>query len=48
MLTKVSAARLAARAGAATVIAPGKIENVLLEIAEGKQSKYKGRCHPDL
>ncbi len=37
MLTKVSAARLAARAGAATVIAPGKIENVLLEIAEGKQ-----------
>ena len=37
MLTKVSAARLAARAGAATVIAPGKVENVLIEIAEGKQ-----------
>lgn len=37
MLTKVSAARLAARAGAATVIAPGKADNVLLEIAEGKQ-----------
>ncbi|QMU61935.1 MAG: glutamate 5-kinase [Gammaproteobacteria bacterium] len=37
MLTKVSAARLAARAGAATVIAPGKVSNVLLEIADGKQ-----------
>ncbi len=37
MLTKVTAARLAARAGAATVIAPSKIENILLEIAKGKQ-----------
>lgn len=37
MLTKVSAARLAARAGAATIIAPGRIKNVLLEIADGKQ-----------
>lgn len=36
MLTKVSAARLAARAGAATVIAPSKVENILLEIAAGK------------
>lgn len=37
MLTKVSAARLAARAGAVTIIAPGKVENILLEIASGKQ-----------
>lgn len=37
MLTKISAARLAARAGAATVIAPGRVDNVLLEIAQGKQ-----------
>ena len=36
MLTKVSAARIAARAGAATIIASGKKENVLLEIANGK------------
>ena len=36
MLTKVSAARLAARAGAATIIASGKQENILLEIANGK------------
>ncbi|MBT8125744.1 MAG: glutamate 5-kinase [Gammaproteobacteria bacterium] len=37
MLTKVSAARLAARAGAATIIASGRVENVLIEIAKGKQ-----------
>jgi glutamate 5-kinase len=37
MLTKVTAARLAARAGAATVIAPARVKNVLLEIADGKQ-----------
>ena len=37
MLTKVSAARLAARAGATTVIAPSKVENILLEIAAGEQ-----------
>jgi len=37
MLTKVSASRLAARAGATTVIAPGKDQNILLEIAAGKQ-----------
>lgn len=36
MLTKVSAARIAARAGAATIIASGKKENVLLEISSGK------------
>ena len=36
MVTKVSAARLAARAGATTIIASGKTENVLLEIAKGK------------
>jgi len=36
MLTKISAARLAARAGAATIIASGKQENVLLEIANAK------------
>jgi glutamate 5-kinase len=35
MLTKISAARLAARAGAATIIAPGRTENILLEIADG-------------
>ena len=37
MVTKISAARLAARAGATTVIASGKISNVLLNIAHGKQ-----------
>lgn len=37
MQTKVSAARIAARAGAATVIASGKVENVLLSIAAGEQ-----------
>jgi len=37
MLTKVSAARLAARAGAATIIASGKVENILLEIAAGQE-----------
>ena len=37
MVTKVSAARLAARAGATTIIASGKTENVLLEIANAKQ-----------
>ncbi len=36
MLTKVSAARLAARAGAATIIASGKQENVLMDIANAK------------
>ena len=37
MQTKVSAARLAARAGAATVIAPSKVGNILLKIAAGEQ-----------
>ena len=37
MLTKVSAARLAARAGAATVIASGTTDNILLKIANGEQ-----------
>ena len=37
MVTKVSAARLAARAGATTIIASGKLDNILLEIAQGKQ-----------
>ena len=36
MLTKISAARLAARAGATTIIAPGRTENILIEIANGK------------
>ena len=36
MLTKVSAARLAARAGATTIIASGTIENILVELASGK------------
>ena len=45
MLTKVTAARLAARAGAATVIAPSKVENVLLEIAAGKQ--HGSLLYPD-
>ena len=37
MVTKISAARIAARAGAATIIASGNTDNVLLEIANGKQ-----------
>ncbi len=37
MLTKISAARLAARAGAATIIASGNVENILLKIADGEQ-----------
>ncbi|MFK7815726.1 MAG: glutamate 5-kinase [Gammaproteobacteria bacterium] len=45
MLTKVSAARLAARAGAATIIAPGRVENILLEIAAGK--KHGSLLYPD-
>ena len=37
MVTKISAARIAARAGATTIIASGNTDNVLLEIANGKQ-----------
>ena len=37
MVTKISAARIAARAGAATIITSGNTDNVLLEIANGKQ-----------
>ena len=37
MLTKISAARLAARAGAATIIASGKVPNILLEITDNKE-----------
>lgn len=37
MLTKVRAARLAARSGSATVIAAGREENVLLKVADGEQ-----------
>ena len=37
MLTKVRAARLAARSGSATVIAAGREENVLIKVAEGEQ-----------
>ncbi len=37
MLTKVKAARLAARSGSATVIAAGRKENVLLQVADGEQ-----------
>ncbi|MCG8426376.1 MAG: glutamate 5-kinase [Chromatiales bacterium] len=36
MQTKVRASRLAARSGTATVIAPGKGENILTRIAEGE------------
>ncbi|MEX1032337.1 MAG: glutamate 5-kinase [Cellvibrionaceae bacterium] len=36
MITKVRAAKLAARSGANTVIAGGRLENVLLQLAEGK------------
>lgn len=36
MLTKVSAARIAARAGATTIIASGKIADILLDIANNK------------
>ncbi|MEJ2116341.1 MAG: glutamate 5-kinase, partial [Gammaproteobacteria bacterium] len=37
MLTKVSAARLAARSGATTIITSGKVDNILLKIAAGDQ-----------
>ena len=37
MLTKVRAARLAARSGSATVIAAGREENVLLRLADGEE-----------
>ncbi len=37
MLTKVRAARLAARSGSATVIAAGRADNVLLRLAEGEE-----------
>jgi len=37
MATKVRAAGIAARSGAATVIAPGKVENILERIADGDQ-----------
>ena len=37
MITKIQAARLAARSGAATLIAGGKGESVLLQIAKGEQ-----------
>ncbi|MDH5784627.1 MAG: glutamate 5-kinase [Chromatiales bacterium] len=37
MLTKVRAARLAARSGSATVIAAGREDNVLLRLAAGEQ-----------
>lgn len=38
MITKVRAARLAARSGANTVIAGGRLERVLLDLAEGKSA----------
>ena len=37
MLTKIAAARLAARAGAATIIASGKVKNCLIEIANNNE-----------
>ena len=37
MLTKLSAARIAARSGAATLIVPGLTKNVVLDAYEGKQ-----------
>ncbi|MDA1370529.1 MAG: glutamate 5-kinase [Proteobacteria bacterium] len=37
MLTKLSAARLAARSGTDTIIANGKLDGVLLRIAEGEE-----------
>ncbi|MBE9563480.1 MAG: glutamate 5-kinase [Proteobacteria bacterium] len=36
MLTKLKAAKLAARSGTTTILASGKVENVLLQIATGK------------
>ncbi len=36
MITKLRAARLAARSGAATIIAPGRMENVLARIVAGE------------
>ncbi|MDH5180817.1 MAG: glutamate 5-kinase [Gammaproteobacteria bacterium] len=37
MLTKVRAARLAARSGASTVVAPGRLEDVLLKIRRSEE-----------
>lgn len=37
MLTKLTAARIAARSGTATVIAPGLQKNIIIDIVEGKQ-----------
>lgn len=37
MLTKIRAAKLAARSGASTVIASGRVENVLLRLAGGEE-----------
>lgn len=37
MATKVRAAKLAARSGAVTVIASGRVENVLLEVCKGQE-----------
>ncbi|MCZ6565439.1 MAG: glutamate 5-kinase [Gammaproteobacteria bacterium] len=45
MLTKVSAARIAARAGAATIIASGKVKNILLRIAANES--HGSLLYPD-
>lgn len=37
MYTKVKAARLASRSGAATVVAPGVVENVITQVISGEQ-----------
>ncbi len=37
MATKISAARLAARAGAHTIVASGRVEDVLLKVSSGQQ-----------
>lgn len=37
MLTKVKAARLAARSGASTVVAPGRLDDVLLKLRQAEQ-----------
>jgi glutamate 5-kinase len=45
MQTKVSAARLAARAGATTIITSGRIDNILLKIAMGES--HGSLLYPD-
>ncbi len=38
MVTKVAAARIAARAGAATIVASGKVDDILVQLSKGEQN----------